>query len=198
MAKARKIQLAIFDCDGVLVDSEHLANGVFRDCLADVGLDLPIAYLFDNFVGKTLSSCLQLSQELLGRPLPDPYLELLNDFPGVLRHARRAIDDSDSEGVVAEVEFIADSDSLLEINLEARCESVMDPEGLEFFWPGQLLIIGESGAGDYYCIDLNDDDGVVLQFDHQSVEFDEIADSLNEFVEILEEQFCDYPDNLDV
>ena len=132
---------------------------------------------------------LQQLTELTGSSLPESYLYLLANYPDVLRLARRAIDDSASEGIVADVELIVTPESILKINLEARQESVTEPDGLEFFWPRQLLIIGETGGGDYYCIDVEGDVEGVLQFDHQSVGFEVIADSLTEFVEILEETF---------
>lgn len=103
----------------------------------------------------------------------------------------RALDDSDSEGSVADVELLENIGCVLALNLEARDESVAEPEGLEFFWPDQLLIIGETGAGDYYCIDVEGQEEGVIQFDHQSVAFEVIADSLDEFIEILEETFSE-------
>ena len=133
---------------------------------------------------------LQQLTEMTGSPPPESYLHLLANYPDVLRQARRAIDDSESEGTVADVELIVTPESILKINLEARQESVTEPEGLEFSWPEQLLIIGETGGGDYYCIDVEGEVEGILQFDHQSVGFDVIADSLAEFVEILEETFC--------
>ena len=33
-------ELIIFDCDGVLLDSEHIANEVWSDCLSSIGIEL--------------------------------------------------------------------------------------------------------------------------------------------------------------
>ena len=63
-------KLVIFDCDGVLIDSEPIANRVFRDRLADVGLDLPIEKVMSTFVGNTKDGCIELAGRMLGRPLP--------------------------------------------------------------------------------------------------------------------------------
>ena len=121
--------------------------------------------------------------------MPPAYLQFLDAYPESLRQARRALDDSDSEGTVAEVELIADLPAVLEINLEVRADSVPEPDGLEFYWPEQFLVIGETGSGDYYCIDVEGDVDGVMQYDHQNVGFEVVADSMDEFVEMLVETF---------
>ncbi|MCP4175395.1 MAG: SMI1/KNR4 family protein [Fuerstiella sp.] len=127
--------------------------------------------------------------EMVGIVPPEEYLSLLQDYPEVLQSVNRAIDDSESEGTVADVELIRNPLCILEINREARVDSVLEPDGTEFYWPEQLMIIGETGAGDYYCIDVDQQVTGVMQFDHHSVGFEVIADSLNEFVEMLEDTF---------
>ena len=64
------MKLVIFDCDGVLIDSEPISNRVFRDQLAAVGLDLPIDTVMSTFVGNTKDGCIELAGRMLGRPLP--------------------------------------------------------------------------------------------------------------------------------
>ena len=128
-------------------------------------------------------------EQLCDAPLPIDYLELLKSYPSTLASARRADDGSDSEGCVADVEFLARSEEILEINQEVRHGSILDPEGQEFRWPDQLLVIGETGDGDYYCVDTDGEHDGVLQFLHYAVEFESIADSLNDFVEMLLEAY---------
>lgn len=70
-----------------------------------------------------------------------------------------------------------------------RLAPILDPEGREFRWPDQLLVIGETGDGDYYCVDSDGEHEGVLQFRHFAVEFETIADSLEDFVELLIECF---------
>ena len=62
--------LVIFDCDGVLIDSEPVANRVLAERLATVGLRMPVAQVMEKFVGRTRAGCLDLAAELLGRELP--------------------------------------------------------------------------------------------------------------------------------
>jgi HAD superfamily hydrolase (TIGR01509 family) len=78
-----KPQLIIFDCDGVLVDSEPAANRVFAEALAELGLELTMPQMYAEFVGRPMSYCLQRVSELLRKPVP-------SNFEGELR--RRTLD----------------------------------------------------------------------------------------------------------
>jgi HAD superfamily hydrolase (TIGR01509 family) len=44
----------LFDCDGVLVDSEPITNGVLRDMLEELGWKLTAQECMQHFVGKSL------------------------------------------------------------------------------------------------------------------------------------------------
>ncbi len=68
-------ELVIFDCDGVLIDSEPLANRVLGDQLAAIGISLPLEEVMRRFVGRTRAGCLGLAAELLGRALPGGFAE---------------------------------------------------------------------------------------------------------------------------
>jgi HAD superfamily hydrolase (TIGR01509 family) len=63
-------QLAIFDCDGVLVDSEGLAHQVLIEALAPFGIDLSLKRAIGLFMGNTLEQNVAVIEQLLGRPLP--------------------------------------------------------------------------------------------------------------------------------
>jgi len=67
--------LVIFDCDGVLVDSEPLANVSFSRALKAVGLDWPVEETMRRLMGRSLKSCLEICEAELGRKLPDDFLE---------------------------------------------------------------------------------------------------------------------------
>ncbi len=47
-----KFEAILFDCDGVLVDSEHITNGVLRQMLAEMGWQLTEAECMRLFIGK--------------------------------------------------------------------------------------------------------------------------------------------------
>jgi len=63
--------LVIFDCDGVLVNSERVANEVFAEVLLQVcGLEFTLEDMFDTFVGHSRLQCLQKIEAILGEPPP--------------------------------------------------------------------------------------------------------------------------------
>ena len=64
------VALVIFDCDGVLIDSEPIANRVLSAELARIGLRLHPDEVMRRFVGRTRAGCLELAAALLGRELP--------------------------------------------------------------------------------------------------------------------------------
>lgn len=65
------LDLVIFDCDGVLVDSERVANEVFARVLREVcDLHFTLEDMFDTFVGHSRLQCLQKIEALTGEPPP--------------------------------------------------------------------------------------------------------------------------------
>ncbi len=129
-------------------------------------------------------------KELTGFALPVKYMELLTDYPAALKKLARADDESETEGYVNTFELMSNLADVLDINKEVRYGAVMDPDGNDFDWPSQVLVIGENGEGDYYGIDLSDEIHGVVFFNHQTVEFEEITDTLSEYVELLQESFA--------
>jgi HAD superfamily hydrolase (TIGR01509 family) len=69
-----RTRLVIFDCDGVLVDSEPVANRTLGQMLRELGLDLTQAQIFEHFVGYSLPHCLRVIEGMLGRPPPEDFL----------------------------------------------------------------------------------------------------------------------------
>ena len=65
-----RFELVIFDCDGVLVDSERLANEILAEMLRDLGLGLTLADMLEHFVGRSTQQCMEKISQLLGRPAP--------------------------------------------------------------------------------------------------------------------------------
>jgi HAD superfamily hydrolase (TIGR01509 family) len=69
------IELVIFDCDGVLVDTERLSVSVDGRVLADLGLPMSQQEVIDRFVGRTETYWREEVQRLLGRQLAEGEFE---------------------------------------------------------------------------------------------------------------------------
>jgi HAD superfamily hydrolase (TIGR01509 family) len=61
--------LVVFDCDGVLVDSERLAIRVEAEVLCELGWEITEAEVAERFVGTTLAEMLREVEAVLGRPV---------------------------------------------------------------------------------------------------------------------------------
>jgi hypothetical protein len=64
--------LIIFDCDGVLVDSEVLSCRCLSDTLAGYGIDLGVDQALDLFLGRSVTAVFQ-HYEALGRSIPEQF-----------------------------------------------------------------------------------------------------------------------------
>lgn len=69
--------LVIFDCDGVLVDSETLAAQAFSKTLANVGVSLSPAQCMARFRGHTLPECFNMLRQA-GHELPEDFAQQLS------------------------------------------------------------------------------------------------------------------------
>ena len=65
--------LVIFDCDGVLVDSEKLGNDVLAEMLAIYGHQISGDESKDRFRGFEFAKCLEILQQETGIRLPDSF-----------------------------------------------------------------------------------------------------------------------------
>jgi HAD superfamily hydrolase (TIGR01509 family) len=63
----RDLQALIFDCDGVLIDSEYLASRVESEVGRDLGLELSVEEAHDLFLGKTVDGVLDAIAARTGR-----------------------------------------------------------------------------------------------------------------------------------
>ncbi|MFS4580961.1 HAD family hydrolase [Phaeobacter sp. C3_T13_0] len=70
--------LVIFDCDGVLVDSEILSNQVLVENLGRYGLDLTLADCMDLFVGGTMAD-VRAKSIAWGATLPEDWVAQVYD-----------------------------------------------------------------------------------------------------------------------
>jgi HAD superfamily hydrolase (TIGR01509 family) len=62
--------LLIFDCDGVLVDSEHLACAALAELMTTLGHSMTADEAMLAFAGRSLKDVLARAERLLSRPIP--------------------------------------------------------------------------------------------------------------------------------
>jgi Zn-dependent protease with chaperone function len=75
MYPERDLQLIIFDCDGVLVDSETISNAVLARALTAEGLPTTLAQSRRDYQGLLLTEIDSRAQAKLGRPLAQDWIE---------------------------------------------------------------------------------------------------------------------------
>lgn len=94
-----KFEAVLFDCDGVLVDSEGITNGVLRDMLGELGWELSKQECMRLFLGKAVKDEGALIEAHTGRPLTEDWLTRFRErrneqlLAGVqpIRHAVQAV-----------------------------------------------------------------------------------------------------------
>jgi HAD superfamily hydrolase (TIGR01509 family) len=70
----RRFDAVLFDCDGVLVDSEPITNGVLRDMLEELGWKLSPAECMRLFLGKAVKDERALIEAHTGQPLTEDWM----------------------------------------------------------------------------------------------------------------------------
>jgi len=69
--------LIIFDCDGVLVDTEPVSNRCFSQALNREGLAWDVPETMRRLMGRSLKSCIAIVEAELARKLPADFIERL-------------------------------------------------------------------------------------------------------------------------
>ncbi|MDQ8159488.1 MAG: HAD-IA family hydrolase [Gemmatimonadota bacterium] len=64
----------IFDCDGVLVDSERISNGTWALLLTEIGLPMTMEQSLSIFMGNSMARCVEIVTEMMGHAPPDDLL----------------------------------------------------------------------------------------------------------------------------
>ena len=82
--------LVIFDCDGVLVDSEIIANGVMAECLNEAGVMLDLEQTMAFGVGKSAAAVAAAVKAEFGVTLPANFFDdmgarIIAAYPGKLK-----------------------------------------------------------------------------------------------------------------
>ncbi len=82
-----KFDAILFDCDGVLVDSEHITNGVLREMLGEMGWQLTPAESMRLFIGKLVQDQGPLIQANTGKVIDDDWIGAFHKRRDAALHA---------------------------------------------------------------------------------------------------------------
>ena len=67
--------LLIFDFDGVVADSEVLANAVLAETITDLGFSTSLQDSYDRYMGKRLPEVIAAVEVAIGKALPDTFAD---------------------------------------------------------------------------------------------------------------------------
>jgi HAD superfamily hydrolase (TIGR01509 family) len=67
--------LVIFDCDGVLVNSEPISNRILAERLTAIGLPTTTDEAIGDYMGRSWKTDQEIIEGRLGRPLPDGWVD---------------------------------------------------------------------------------------------------------------------------
>jgi HAD superfamily hydrolase (TIGR01509 family) len=115
----RVFALVIFDCDGVLVDSEPISNRVLAQAITEVGLPMTTEESMATFMGRRWEDSLERIEARLGQPLPPGF----SDSYRARRDAALAAELQPIPGV---------ADAIARIPLERCVASSGAPEKIRF------------------------------------------------------------------
>lgn len=101
------LRLVIFDCDGVLVDTETIANRVLAELITRAGLPTTTAQSVERYLGRSMVSVCELIENDLGRRLPPDFVAsyyegIYTEFDAVLQAvpgAAAALDTLEERGL---------------------------------------------------------------------------------------------------
>ncbi len=79
MAQDAPTELVIFDCDGVLIDSESIACRVDAACLTEAGFPTEADEVRSRYVGIGAAAMFADLEARHGRPLPAGFADLIHD-----------------------------------------------------------------------------------------------------------------------
>ncbi len=94
-------EAVLFDCDGVLVDSEPITNGVLRDMLEESGWSMTLAECMAFFVGKAVKDERLTIEARTGQPLTEDWMHSFRERRNAALHEQLQVVAGAHTGVTA-------------------------------------------------------------------------------------------------
>ena len=140
------ISLVIFDCDGVLVDSEPISCRVMAEALSAEGLPATREDVYRDYMGRAWADSLRMIEERLGRPTRPGFTD---DFRAA-RDAALAKEVVAIEGVrdaVAEIETAGIERCVASSGAEEKIRLTLGTTGLLELFEGRIFSATEVARG---------------------------------------------------
>lgn len=140
---APPVQLVIFDCDGVLVDTERLSVRVDAEVLADLGWTLTEEEIIERFVGRSDESIKREIEAHLGRRLPD-------DWEAKYRHLYRQAFEAELtpvDGIVEALDEITIPTCVASSGTHDKMRHTLRLTGLYERFKGRIFSVSEVEKG---------------------------------------------------
>ena len=139
----RKIDLVIFDCDGVLIDSEMISARMLVTEMVARGIDIDLEYVARHFLGRSYSVVLSTIRKEFGVDLPPSFesdyrTRLLQAFDRDLRIM---------PGVAAVLENLARPFCLASSSSPIRVRRSLEIAGLTSAFEGRITTAAEVAHG---------------------------------------------------
>jgi HAD superfamily hydrolase (TIGR01509 family) len=132
--------LIIFDCDGVLVDSEIIAHTLLAQMMTDLGHPMTTAEAVRRFAGRSLADTLSLIEADLTRSIPDELGQRYGRL--LLERLRRDLKPTPGvKGAIAALPYprcVASSSSLARIRLSLETTGLASLFGANIFSATQV------------------------------------------------------------
>jgi HAD superfamily hydrolase (TIGR01509 family) len=135
--------LVIFDCDGVLVDSERIAVRVDAVVLARLGWELSEAEIIERFMGRSEAYMVGEIEAALGRPLP---VDWDAEFVPLYREALEA-ELEPVDGVVEALDAIATPTCVASSSTHERLRFTLGLTGLLERFDGRIFSAADVANG---------------------------------------------------
>lgn len=139
---AAPVELVIFDCDGVLVDSERLAIGLNIEMLAEYGYTATEQEIIDQFVGRSLAAIMERIETMVGRPVPEWREQWMTRMTAMHDASLTAVD-----GVVEALERLDIPVCVASSGGPAKIRHSLDVTGLRRFFGDRLFSAADVPRG---------------------------------------------------
>jgi HAD superfamily hydrolase (TIGR01509 family) len=131
--------LVIFDCDGVLVDSEPIANALLARYLSDLGLPMTREESVEAFMGRSWAAGVELIEERLGHAVPDDFDERYHaELQAAFERDLRAV-----RGIEAALDAIDEPRCVASSGTHERIRSSLRLTGLLDRFPDETIFSAE-------------------------------------------------------